>query len=65
MSEFICYAVETAGKEWEKITFDEKLRLREIFDKRPPTSSSSGSTQFFDDFILRIYFYLFLLSPIF
>ena len=42
-SEFQRYAVETAGKEWSNITFDEKLRLREIFDKKPSSSGNHSS----------------------
>jgi hypothetical protein len=33
--EFQTYASDTTGKDWTEITFDERLKLREVFDKKP------------------------------
>jgi hypothetical protein len=66
MSEFQSYAVETAGKQWAEITFDDRLRLREIFDKR----SSSNEYYLLLKYIIYLYSYQFhlinyILSPFF
>jgi hypothetical protein len=34
LQEFQTYASETAGKDWTELTLDERLKLREIFDKK-------------------------------